>query len=167
MRPRWFIPATVLAAGLAVGGGGGGYIGSHTTTTPTSTPTVGTGNVILADVPGSVDPRVTQSNIASTVCKSGYTATVRPPVSYTNALKVKLLRSHGYPLPASAYELDHEISLEIGGNPTDPNNLWLEPYPLARTRDQDEDRLHRAVCAGTITLTAAQAEIVHLKHTEG
>lgn len=29
--------------------------------------------------PGAIDPRVTQSNIRSTICRRGYTATVRPP----------------------------------------------------------------------------------------
>jgi hypothetical protein len=33
--------------------------------------------------PGVRDPRAKQSNIRSTICRSGYTATVRPPTSYT------------------------------------------------------------------------------------
>jgi len=47
---------------------------------------------ILADpvrTPGVLNPDVTQGNIRSTVCKSGWTTTIRPPVSYTNALKAK------------------------------------------------------------------------------
>ena len=39
--------------------------------------------------PGVIDPRVTQANIKSTVCKKGYTASVRPPESYTEPLKKK------------------------------------------------------------------------------
>ena len=34
-------------------------------------------------------PEVKQSTIKKTICKSGWTATIRPPVSYTNALKIK------------------------------------------------------------------------------
>ena len=30
---------------------------------------------------------VTQATISSTICKTGWTATIRPPASYTNALK--------------------------------------------------------------------------------
>jgi hypothetical protein len=29
--------------------------------------------------PGAIDPRVTQSNIRNTICRRGYTSTVRPP----------------------------------------------------------------------------------------
>ena len=35
--------------------------------------------------PGAIDPRVTQSNIRSTICRRGYTKSVRPPFEYTNA----------------------------------------------------------------------------------
>ena len=37
--------------------------------------------------PGSIDPIVTQGNIRSTICKSGWTATVRPPESQTERFK--------------------------------------------------------------------------------
>ena len=46
---------------------------------------------IRALTPGAIDPVVTQKNIGSTICVVGYTKTVRPPVSYTNALKFKQL----------------------------------------------------------------------------
>jgi hypothetical protein len=35
--------------------------------------------------PGAMDPRVTQSNLRNTICRPGYTATVRPPFEYTMA----------------------------------------------------------------------------------
>jgi len=62
----------------------------------------------------------------------------------------------------ACYEEDHLISLEIGGHPTDPRNLWPEPWsgPLnAHDKDRLENELHRQVCAGTITLEAAQQAI--------
>lgn len=37
--------------------------------------------------PGAVNPAVTQKNIHSTICKKGWTATIRPRESYTEALK--------------------------------------------------------------------------------
>ena len=40
--------------------------------------------------PGAIDPRITQSNIGSTICRRGYAATVRPPFAYTNAMKRRL-----------------------------------------------------------------------------
>jgi hypothetical protein len=57
------------------------------------------------------------------------------------------------------YELDHLISLELGGAPADPANLWPEPYLGERTakqKDRLESELHRRVCAGTLPLADAQ-----------
>ena len=39
--------------------------------------------------PGALNPDVTQVNIHSTICVPGWTATIRPPPDYTDALKVK------------------------------------------------------------------------------
>ena len=78
--------------------------------------------------PGVSNPEVTPTNIKETICKSGWAATVRPPASYTNNLKTQGIAKYGYDDPKlSDYEEDHFISLEIGGNPKDPNNLWREP----------------------------------------
>jgi len=49
--------------------------------------------------PGAMDPRVTQSNIRDTICRRGYTATVRPPFEYTNAMKHHLMRVYGASRP--------------------------------------------------------------------
>jgi len=46
--------------------------------------------------PGVTNPAVTQSTIGSTICVSGWTATVRPPTSYTNPLKVQGIKDYGY-----------------------------------------------------------------------
>ena len=35
--------------------------------------------------PGVLNPDVTQANIDSTICVHGWTRTIRPPTSYTNA----------------------------------------------------------------------------------
>lgn len=62
----------------------------------------------------------------------------------------------------SDYELDHLISLELGGNPTSEANLWPESYiitPTARGKDQVENYLHKQVCSGKITLQQAQLQI--------
>jgi hypothetical protein len=73
-------------------------------------------------------PAVTQATIATTICRSGYTKTVRPPVSVTSPEKTANAASCGYTGPLSVAEYDHLISLEIGGDPNDPRNLWLENY---------------------------------------
>ena len=49
--------------------------------------------------PGVLNPDVTQANIGSTICVRGWTRTVRPPVDYTNALKLKQMRAYGEPGP--------------------------------------------------------------------
>jgi hypothetical protein len=117
--------------------------------------------------PGVLNPAVTQANIRSTICKHGWTRTVRPPVSYTNALKSKQLAQYGLRGPPSAFQEDHLISLELGGNPTDPRNLWPEPYPRAAAVDQIENELNHRVCTGSLTLAEAQRRESALKHTSG
>ncbi|MEU1624693.1 hypothetical protein ABZ746_04970 [Streptomyces sp. NPDC020096] len=113
--------------------------------------------------PGAYNPAVTQSTINSTICVSGWTSTVRPPASYTNALKVKQIAQYGYSDTNTAdYEEDHLVPLELGGAPKDPKNLWPEPRygsGNAGSKDQVENKLKRAVCNGTVTLDAARGAI--------
>ena len=113
--------------------------------------------------PGVADPRVMQDNIHSTICVSGYTTAVRPSSTYTDRLKRQQITAYGYSDTRLAdYEEDHLIPLELGGSPTDPKNLWPEPrsgdFPASR-KDAVENSLHAKVCAGRITLAAAQAAI--------
>lgn len=114
--------------------------------------------------PGAIDPRVTQDTIGSTICVSGYTATVRPPATYTNALKIDQMRAYGMTnLTPQDVEEDHLIPLELGGSPRDPRNLWPEPRRSvggrAEDKDQVENALHADVCAGRISLAEAQRRI--------
>jgi hypothetical protein len=113
--------------------------------------------------PGVADPRVTQDNILTTICVSGYTTRVRPSSGYTDALKQQQIKAYGYAdTNLTDYEEDHLIPLELGGHPTDPKNLWPEPlagpYPATK-KDGVENSLHTKVCAGLTTLNAAQAAI--------
>ena len=117
--------------------------------------------------PGALNAGVTQATVAATICKRGWTRTIRPPTEYTNALKLRqmrLYREHG---PPSAYQEDHLISLELGGDPTDPRNLWPEPYPRASDVDRIENDLNHRVCTGSLTLPEAQARESALKHADG
>jgi hypothetical protein len=121
----------------------------------------------LTRTPGVVNPDVTQANIASTVCKHGWTRTIRPPTDYTNALKVRQMREYGVRGPLSDYQEDHLISLELGGHPTDARNLWPEPYPRAAEMDTIENQLNAKVCSGELTLDEAQRKESEIKHTDG
>ncbi|HLY95459.1 MAG TPA: hypothetical protein VKP14_11500 [Gaiellaceae bacterium] len=122
---------------------------------------------VLPRTAGVASAAVTQANIRATICRAGWTKTIRPPVAYTNALKLKQMRQYGERGAPSAYQEDHLISLELGGDPTDPRNLWPEPYPRAASMDQIENELNHAVCAGKLSLQAAQAEESKIKHTRG
>lgn len=105
--------------------------------------------------PGSVF-RVT----ANDVCRPGYTRSVRH-VSSTTKRQVYLeygISSHR----SGDYEIDHLISLELGGS-NDIKNLWpqsLQTHPWnAHRKDRLEDKLHAMVCSGQISLEMAQRAI--------
>ena len=120
-----------------------------------------------ARTPGVLNPYVTQRNINSTICLHGWTKTIRPPTAYTNALKEKQMREYGVGGSTSDYQEDHLISLELGGHPTDPRNLWPEPYPRASAVDSIENDLNSKVCSGELTLENAQLKESTLKHSDG
>jgi len=125
--------------------------------------------------PGVVSPDITQANIDQTICNPQWsTKSIRPPVSYTNNLKMKqLAASHATDKTPAHYEEDHLVSLELGGHPRHPRNLWPErwgtpghplthlgPFPAylvgANAKDKTENALHAEVCHGTLTLREAQ-----------
>jgi hypothetical protein len=108
--------------------------------------------------PGSIDPAVTQADIASTICRSGYTKTVRPPETQTGRFKFQVAYpAYGDPRSEKT-ELDHLVSLELGGS-NDAANLWPEYPPTPNGKDKVEGALNRAVCDGQVTLAAAQNAI--------
>jgi hypothetical protein len=122
----------------------------------------------LSITPGVAASDVTQDNINTTICVPGFTAPPRrPPSSYTDKLKMKGFDEYGLAdRDKSDYEEDHLISLEIGGDPRDPNNLWPEPYNAsipdggARFKDKVETYLNGQICQGKTTLADAQKAIV-------
>jgi hypothetical protein len=108
--------------------------------------------------PGGIDPAVTQANIRSTICVSGYTSRVRPPEAQTEAFKF----SQAYPaygIPAGDQsELDHLVPLELGGDNA-AANLWPETGSVPNPKDDVEYALNRAVCDRRVSLTSAQRAI--------
>jgi hypothetical protein len=109
--------------------------------------------------PGVLNPNVTQASTASTICVHGWTATVRPPTSYTDPIKTKDLPPGA---KSSDYELDHLDSIEDGGDPANPQNLWTQTYNDkygARVKDVLETKVSRMVCAGQLTLDQARAAL--------
>lgn len=109
--------------------------------------------------PGALDPAVRQSDIAKTICRSGWTQTVRPPERITEAEKRLSLRAYGDRSPIWDYEYDHFVPLELGGASNDSRNLWPEPQESPNPKDAVENYLNRQVCDHEMTLAHAQAVI--------
>jgi hypothetical protein len=130
--------------------------------------------------PGAANPQITQQNIRDTICNRAWsTKLIRPSSGYTSKLKRKQLRQYGDTVHQSrvelinpstgkvdttrcvahsdnmaCYEEDHLISLEDGGNPTDPRNLFPEPFNThvggvimgAHQKDVVEGFIHDEIC---------------------
>jgi hypothetical protein len=146
------VAIAIVVVALAPRGGGGAHV------------------IVVADprrTPGVLNPDVTQANIRSTICHHGWTATIRPASSYTDALKRRQMRQYHETGSMSDYQEDHFISLELGGDPTNPRNLWPEPYPRASQMDQTENELNAEVCSGKLTLVQGQAKEAQIKYTQG
>ncbi len=133
-----------------------------------------------AMTPGAANPDVMQDNIGDNICSRKWsTKSIRPAAEYTNKLKRKQLREYGDTVhqaraklvnPSTGkvdttrcvahsdnpacYEEDHLISLENGGDPKDPKNLWPEPYNTevggvimgAHQKDIVEGFIHDEIC---------------------
>jgi len=115
--------------------------------------------------PGAINPQVTQDNIGSTICSRGFTSKIRPPESVTEPEKSASAVAYGYAGSFHVAEYDHLISLELGGDPNDPANLWIEPpdspsaTSFTNTKDKLENRLNSLVCSGQLALATAQQAI--------
>lgn len=154
------------------------------------------GPAVLPDptcTPGVDNPAVTQATIKQTICKSGWTKTVRPDESVTNKIKAASMVAYGDtvpqvpPLPViiktkivkgkkvttrtvdvskcvdhsndgQCYEGDHDESIEDGGSPDDPLNIWAQPYKGfgARKKDVVETWLKTQVCSGKMDVSEAR-----------
>lgn len=118
----------------------------------------------LADpigTPGAVHPDYTEADIDKTIRVPGWTATVRPPTSYTTPLKLQMMREYGYPpdTDPATLELDHKVPLCCLGHPTSPLNLYPQPREGAwgaRVKDLCEVAAQHAVLNGHMSLSDVQ-----------
>ncbi|HUD03622.1 MAG TPA: HNH endonuclease signature motif containing protein [Patescibacteria group bacterium] len=113
---------------------------------------------------GLEDKACTPGAIISTaskdqICVSGYSKSVR---DVPTSEKDQVYQEYGIVSHATGqYEVDHLISLELGGS-NDIANLWPEaadPTPGFHQKDTVENYLHSRVCNGSIPLAQAQQEI--------
>jgi hypothetical protein len=106
-----------------------------------------------AMTPGAITGATTEQ-----VCTAGYATSVRPSSNESARLKTAAMKAYGIAgAPRDGYQLDHVVSLELGGAPRDMRNLWPEPIAIAHEKDKVENSLHRAVCSGHLSLAKAQA----------
>ncbi len=106
----------------------------------------------------ALNPAVTQATIRQTICVSGWTATIRPPSSYTSPLKLQQIAAERLADTNPAdYEEDHRIPLELGGAPSDTSNLSPERGASPNPKDSAENSARGEVCAGRATLRGEQA----------
>jgi hypothetical protein len=164
MLKRLFVPIALLSLVLAC---------VMPTITPTITPTV---PPTVTPVPSGSTPTIDPSHLAhlpnldltpgdalpvtvSDICVPGYSSKVR---NVTDSVKNQVYLSYGITSRQPyEYEVDHLISLELGGS-NSIKNLWPEPYAgdwNARVKDKIENKLHTLVCDGQVDLGTAQQEI--------
>ncbi len=162
MRRPTAAPAALLALLLSLVSASGAFAASP------AAHVLATGLPDPALTPGVYNPNVTQATIHATICTSGWTATIRPPASYTEALKRSQIARYGYAdRRLGDFEEDHLVPLELGGAPRDPGNLWPQPHHVSvngrdagsYAKDAFENRLKALVCAGRLSLSSARAEI--------
>ena len=113
---------------------------------------------------GLPDSACTPGAILSTgtkdaICKSGYAKSVR---NVPDSEKKQVYSEYGITSHTPGqYEVDHLVSLELGGS-NEIANLWPElasPKPGFHEKDKVENYLHDQVCSGAVSLQQAQTEI--------
>ena len=124
-----------------------------------TTPSRDTQGIPLLPDP-SITPGATLAVTKDDICVPGYSGKVRnvPSSVKAQAYDEYHITTH----KPGEYEVDHLISLELGGS-NSLKNLWPESYKTqpwnAHVKDTLENRLHDDVCTNQIDLPTAQKEI--------
>lgn len=119
----------------------------------------------------ALTPGVARAGLTTVkICSTKWGKDVR---HVTEAMKREVFAAYGMsgnddprciPHGAQRCEIDHLVSRELGGA-DDVKNLWPQPYGTqpwnALLKDKLENRLHKEMCAGRITLKQAQAMLVN------
>lgn len=111
----------------------------------------------------SLTPGATRGLSLEQICNTKWGKDVR---HVDTALKKKVFTEYGFPKgnkdSRCPCEVDHLVSRELGGADT-LQNLWVQSYSgpwNAHQKDRVENRLHKEVCAGHMSLQDAQQGIV-------
>jgi hypothetical protein len=97
----------------------------------------------------------------TTICRTGYSRSVRPTGETWYQLKRAAFLRYGYPRLISGLVGDHLVPIEIGGAPTDLRNIWPEALNDALKKDVVEDAARIAVCFHGYPLQQMQVRIAH------
>jgi hypothetical protein len=130
----------------------------------------------------ATNPAVTDANVQQTICNPSWTRNLRPPATLTEEWKRQILAAYHLPGSLRDYEGDHRMpEADLGGDPgaslqggqwvvttqvvtlpsgaVVPANFSDESPASPNPKDHDETALHDQVCAGRLTLTAAQTQL--------
>jgi hypothetical protein len=89
-------------------------------------------------------------------CVSGYTRQVR---NVSDSERYQVFAEYHVPYANhAAYEVDHLIPLELGGD-NSIRNLWPERGSIPNAKDGLENELHNLVCEGRLSTATAQHAI--------
>lgn len=127
-------------------------------------------NSYAVDVPNKkLTPGSVRVVTVAELCVPGYASSHRYVTAADNLV---IYRKYGMPYSRTGYcsgrqgcEIDHLISLELGGN-NDHTNLWPQPYDgawNAHMKNKLEDKLHYLVCHNKISIADAQKAILDWK----
>ena len=117
-------------------------------------------NGIPAELPDlKLTPGYMRSVTVTELCTTSTSAVRNVP----DSLKKKVFASYGLTgndrnLCGEGYEIDHLVSLELGGA-NDAQNLWPQSYCgkyNAHDKDKLENELHRRICKGQMNIIDAQ-----------
>ena len=163
VRAAWVMLAVLLVACVPVQTSSSNARSSHPSSGASASPmppaprsTHDRSNAPSVDYPDrALTPGTTFAVGMARICVAGYASRVR---DVSDAEKAAVYARYGVAWVPYQHEVDHLISLELGGSNA-IRNLWPEPYAGrwgARTKDVLENRLHDLVCSGELALAAAQ-----------
>src|SRR6266576_1790327 len=147
--------AVLLLAGCDAGAPPSTHIPHRTNPAPPAEHTPSARPVSMPN--GKLTPGVALDVGAARTCTPGYAESAR---DVSDAEKAKVYARYHVRWVPYRHEVDHLISLELGGSNA-IRNLWPEPYAGrwgARTKDILENRLHDLVCEGRLALASAQRQ---------
>jgi hypothetical protein len=112
--------------------------------------------VLQLALPNATTPGTVRGLTKQAICATRWGVDRR---HVTAAMRRQVLKNYDVH-EAACCEIDHKVPRELGGADV-VANLWPQPWAEARLKDVEENAYHRNVCAGRMTLYAAQYHFLH------